>query len=92
MVVNEAVAAGLAVVCSDVVGAAADLVVDGENGRIFASRDLSQLKNCLLDVTDSPHIDAFKSASSDILAKWRKTSDPLEGLRRALRHCRVLDV
>jgi glycosyltransferase involved in cell wall biosynthesis len=90
LVVNEAAAAGLAIVASDVVGAVADLVVDHVNGRIFPSRDLAKLTECLLDVTDPDHIDAMKAASHDVIARWRRESDPVEGLRKALRSLKVL--
>ena len=47
VVVNEALAAGSPVVVTDQVGAAADLVVDGENGRIVAARDPAALAAAL---------------------------------------------
>ncbi|MDX6537407.1 MAG: hypothetical protein QOD37_1748, partial [Gaiellales bacterium] len=47
VVVNEALAAGSPVVVTDQVGAAADLVVDGENGRIVAARDPAALATAL---------------------------------------------
>lgn len=43
VVVNEALAAGSPVVVGDKVGAAEDLVVDGMNGRVFASGDADAL-------------------------------------------------
>ena len=47
VVVNEALAAGSPVVVSDAVGAAEDLVVDGVNGRLFASGDARALARAL---------------------------------------------
>jgi glycosyltransferase involved in cell wall biosynthesis len=84
LVINEAVAAGLAVVSSNVVGAAAELVRDGSNGRLFPPGDLPALTAALLDVTDDAKIDAMKAASAGALADWRKRADPVNGLRNAL--------
>ena len=84
LVVNEAAAAGLALVCSDVVGAAAELVVDGRNGFTFPAGDLDALAAALLRVTAADAVDAFKSASAGVLAEWRRRADPVDGLRRAL--------
>lgn len=47
VVVNEALAAGSPVIVTDQVGAAADLVVDGENGRIVPARDPASLAAAL---------------------------------------------
>jgi glycosyltransferase involved in cell wall biosynthesis len=84
VVVTEAAAAGLALVASSVVGAAADVVDDGVNGRIFQRGDVNHLTGCLLDVTDPSRIDRMKAASRGVLARWRSASDPVRGLRNAL--------
>lgn len=84
LVVNEAAAAGMAIVASNVVGAAAELVRDGVNGRLFAPDRLDQLVECLLDVTSNDRIDAMRSASLDVLSEWRRIGDPVNGLRKAL--------
>lgn len=84
LVINEAAAAGIAIVSSHVVGAAAELVRDGVNGRLFQAGDLPSLTEALLDTTDPDKIDACKSASAGILADWRKRGDPVNGLRQAL--------
>jgi glycosyltransferase involved in cell wall biosynthesis len=84
VVINEAAAAGLAIIASDVVGAAAELVHDGVNGHLFHVGDLADLTRCLFDVTDPNKIDAMKSASATVLADWRKRADPVQGLRDAL--------
>lgn len=90
VVVNEAVAAGLAVVASDAVGAAAELVRDGVNGRVFPSGDLAALVECLRDVTAPGRCDTLKSASPAVLADWRRRGDPIRGLRTALATVGVL--
>jgi glycosyltransferase involved in cell wall biosynthesis len=47
LVVNEAMACGLPVICSDVAGCAADLVEDEHNGRIVAVGDIKQLASAM---------------------------------------------
>jgi glycosyltransferase involved in cell wall biosynthesis len=84
VVVTEAAAAGLAVIASSVVGAAADVVEEGVNGRIFRRGDKEHLVECLLDLTDPHRTDAAKAASQRVLARWRSKCDPVQGLRRAL--------
>lgn len=74
----------LAIVASSVVGAAAELVQDGVNGKIFPAGDGSRLAAALLEVTTSNRIDALKAASPRLLEAWRRQADPLDGLRRAL--------
>lgn len=83
VVVTEA-AVRLALVASSVVGAAADVLRDGVNGRVFENRSLPSLIEALREVTDDTRIDAFKAASPRVLAEWRKHSDPVAGLRAAL--------
>jgi glycosyltransferase involved in cell wall biosynthesis len=53
VVVNQAIAAGLPVVCSNAVGAAKDLVTDGWNGYVFSAGNLEALKNSLRDLVQS---------------------------------------
>ena len=84
LVLNEAAAAGLALVSSDVVGAAAELVQEGINGRTFAAGDLAALKSALLEVTDPATLNRMKESSRTICAHWRRMADPIVGLRNAL--------
>ncbi len=84
LVVNEALAAGLAVVSAETVGAAVDLVRDGVNGRTFARNDEAGLIECLLDVTQADRLATMRAASSKVLAEWRRKADAVEGLRDAL--------
>ena len=85
VVVNEATAAGLAVVCSDVVGSGAELVRDGVNGQTFAAGDLEGLKTALLIATDMAKIDDMKRLSPSVLGDWRRKADPVAGLATAVR-------
>ncbi|HTL27797.1 MAG TPA: glycosyltransferase family 4 protein [Tepidisphaeraceae bacterium] len=85
LVINEAAAAGLAIVSSSVVGAVPELVQDGVNGRLFEPGDLESLKRALLDTTMSGKLEQYKSASSIVLENWRKVSDPVNGLKQALK-------
>lgn len=84
LVVNEAAAAGLAIVASDVVGAAAELVRDGMNGFIFSAGDLAALRAALHSATDASRVDALKGGSADVLADWRRRADPVRGFQRAI--------
>jgi glycosyltransferase involved in cell wall biosynthesis len=90
LVINEAAAAGLAIIASDVVGAAPELVRDGVNGRVFPAGDLTRLAASLKEVTDPARIDAMKAASPEVLHDWRGRADPIEGLRKALGYCGLI--
>jgi glycosyltransferase involved in cell wall biosynthesis len=84
VVVNEAVAAGLAVVASEAVGAAAELVRDGINGRVFPVGDVAALRECLGDVTSPGRCEQMKAAAAAVLGDWRRRADPVAGLAAAL--------
>ena len=90
LVVNEAAAAGLAIIATDKVGAAAELVRDQVNGFIFQAGNLQKLTERLLEVSDESQIEKFKGNSAGVLDDWRKTADPVNGLRAALLSCGVL--
>lgn len=47
VVINQAVSAGMAVIASDAVGAAADLVTDGGNGLVFPNQDEDALLSAM---------------------------------------------
>lgn len=90
VVVQEALAAGLAVIASDVVGAAHELVEDGVNGRIFPVGNLDELIGAVRQVTASDAIHAMKENSRGILARYREAVDPVVEVRRALADVGVL--
>jgi glycosyltransferase involved in cell wall biosynthesis len=90
LVVNEAAAAGLAIVCSNVVGAAAELVRDGVNGRLFPRGDLQSLIAAVRDVTVEETLRQMRAASTSVLAHWRERGDPVAGFTKAMQACGVL--
>jgi glycosyltransferase involved in cell wall biosynthesis len=75
VVVNQALGAGLPIICSDQVGAGYDLVQFGRNGlRVpFKEEALASAMQFFLD--DPGAIDAFGSASRDLAPAWT----PAEG-------------
>ncbi|MBY0311421.1 MAG: glycosyltransferase family 4 protein [Phycisphaerales bacterium] len=85
LVVNEAAAAGLALVTSDRVGASYELLGQGENGFMVPAQSPEVLLAAMRDVTDPVRLEGFKSASVTRLAEWRTRCDPIMGLRKALR-------
>lgn len=84
VVIDEAVAAGLAVVATEVTGAAVELVRHGVNGMIVPPRRVDMLAAALRSVTDDATCKAMQQASADILKQWRIAADPVDGLRQAL--------
>jgi glycosyltransferase involved in cell wall biosynthesis len=90
LVVQEAMAAGLPVVSSDVPGATHELVTDGVSGRVFPAGDGDALRRALLDVTSPERIDAYKQQASEALQRYRENVDPVGEIRRALGDAGVL--
>jgi glycosyltransferase involved in cell wall biosynthesis len=72
LVVNEAAASGLPILCSNTVGAAAELVKNGLNGFTFQPLDGDAITEALLNThqlgTDS--LAAMGKASQEIVAQW----------------------
>jgi glycosyltransferase involved in cell wall biosynthesis len=91
MVVIEAAAAGLAMVLSDVVGAAPELLQEDRNGFLAPAGSLSRLVEALRRVTDALHIDRLKAGSREVLRAWAARSDPVAGVRAALASCNLLN-
>jgi glycosyltransferase involved in cell wall biosynthesis len=71
LVVNEAMASGLPVLVSSRCGCAADLVQEGVNGFTFDPRDIEQLAELMLRVSDCQFpISDFGAASRRIISAW----------------------
>ncbi|MCO6047519.1 glycosyltransferase family 4 protein [Aeoliella sp. ICT_H6.2] len=90
VVMVEAAAAGLAIVCSDAVGAAPELVVEGENGANFAAGDLQSCIAAIRRVAAEQQIDSARSASAGVFTQWLQECSPIDGFRQAMQHCGVL--
>jgi glycosyltransferase involved in cell wall biosynthesis len=90
LVVQEAMAAGLVVVASDIVGAAHELVEDQVSGRIFPAGNLPQLIQAIRDVTAPAVLNRYKQRSQEAIVEYRKTVQPVSEIRRALRDAGVL--
>jgi len=84
LVINEVMCAGRAVVASDRVGAAADLVRPGENGALFQVNEAADLARALRDVLNDPQrLVAMGRRSLEIVERWSFAED-IAGLRGAL--------
>lgn len=89
LVVLEAAAAGMALVCSTVVGAAADLLEDGVNGRFVPPGDARAVARALREITDPATLERMRAASRELSLRFRTEADPIRGLRSALAACGV---
>jgi glycosyltransferase involved in cell wall biosynthesis len=72
VVVNQAIGAGLPVICSDGVGAGHDLIKPGENGDIFPNGNLEKLTAILINYLR--HSDKIKLASLESIQKATELS------------------
>lgn len=90
LVILEAAAAGLAIITTTAVGAAAEFAQDGVNGRLVRPNDRRALAEAILHVTDESRIDAMKAASKQVSRHFRETHDPVRGLAGALRQLGLL--
>lgn len=84
LTVNEAMATGTAIIASERVGAAADLVREGENGHVVPTANIAALADALCRVlADRERCRAMGQRGREIIARWSFRQD-VEGLRRAL--------
>jgi glycosyltransferase involved in cell wall biosynthesis len=90
LVVNEAIAAGLAVVASNVIGAAVELVRHGTNGLLVQPRNVESLTDALLRITTPTATEAMRAQAPAILKQWRTAADPVAGVRQALKYFKVI--
>ncbi len=84
LVINEAVASGLAVISTSVVGAAIELVRHGTNGLLVQPGSAAALASAILEMTSNNNFLTMRDRSADILEMWRRAADPVDGLRNAL--------
>jgi glycosyltransferase involved in cell wall biosynthesis len=89
LVVNEAMNAGTAVIVSDQVGAAADLVADGKNGYVVSTGDVNTLTDRLRRLaSDSALVRSMGEQSLRRISRWSLEAD-VKGFLEALRGCGV---
>ncbi|MGB3649802.1 MAG: glycosyltransferase family 4 protein [Rivularia sp. (in: cyanobacteria)] len=84
LVLNEAMAAGLPIICSDAAGAAPDLVVNGENGYLVPVGDVNKLSEALqILIEDESLRKKMGSHSQEIIANYTPQKMAL-GLKEAI--------
>lgn len=73
---NEAMAAGLAIIASNGCGGALDLIKDGINGFVFKQKDINSLNNALSYLTDNnKELKRMGTASQKIIKKYSYNFD-----------------
>jgi glycosyltransferase involved in cell wall biosynthesis len=86
LIVNEVMNAARAVIVSDDVGAAPDLIEDGVNGCVYQVGDVDALAGALRRVLDTPgKAAAMGQRAYERIQSWSFEED-VRGLRRALEH------
>jgi len=84
LVVNEAMNAGRAVIASDQVGSARDLIQHGKNGFVFEAGDIQALSRSLIETLNDPvRCRDMGFASLKIISNWGLKED-IEGLKKAV--------
>ena len=84
LVVNEAMNCGPALIVTDRVGSAADLVRDGVNGLIVKAKDVNDMTEALRRLLADPEATrAMGQAGLEMIRDWNFAAD-LRGLRQAL--------
>lgn len=82
--VNEAMACGLPVIVSDLVGSAADLVREGENGHVYRGGDVGDLCRVLKKFLEHPDPqERMGNQSLKIIREWDYERN-IDGLKRVL--------
>ncbi len=85
VVVNEAMTSGLPLILSDRVGAGADLLVEGRNGRSFPAGDAAALALAIAELSADPIARRRMGRESErIVADWGYEPS-VEGFERAVR-------
>ncbi len=89
LVINEAMCAGLPIVASEEIGAAADLIRPGYNGEVFAAGDVNALVHVLGRLLRDPALMAqMGRRSREIIQRW-SYEESVAGITAALRATRL---
>ena len=89
LVVNEAMACGLPVIATEVAGCTADLVQDGQNGRVVPAGDVGTLSAAMRDLAaDGTLRNSMKIRSTERIATYT-AGTWAEGFARAVTACEL---
>ena len=83
LVINEAVAAGLPIISTDVVGAANELIEPGVNGLLIKPNDVGQLTDAILKITEGDTAQRMGQQAANVLKRWQEKADPVMGIVNA---------
>lgn len=83
LVINEAMNAGCAIITTDQVGSAVDLVRDGENGFVLQANSVAALQSALASCLAHERFESMGKRSLEIIKTWG-IKENVEGLRQAL--------
>lgn len=86
LVINEAAAADMAIVATDVIGAVSDLVRHGINGILIRPKSIDAMADAIVDVARPGVADRMRGNAGRILEEWRTSADPIDGFRKAIDH------
>jgi glycosyltransferase involved in cell wall biosynthesis len=86
LVINEAIACGLPIVTTSVVGAAVELVRHRHNGLIVPPRNVAALADAISEITQEDRYLAMRRRCASVLEDWRRSADPIDGFHEALRY------
>lgn len=86
LIVNEAMAAGCAVIASDDVGSSVDLISSGQEGVVYPAGDVPALTAALATVFASPETPAFMGEAARKRVETWGFEEDVRGLRAALAH------
>lgn len=86
LVINEAVASDLAVLATDVTGAALDLVRHNVNGLLTVPGSIESMAAAMRATTKGDTCARLRANAARSLADWRIAADPVAGLRAATEH------
>ena len=86
LVVNEAMASGLPVICSKYAGCAPDLIVEGRNGWIIDPLDRAEVVDKLREAWDARHQIQAMGRESRLLISPINITSMAEGFRKAVRY------
>lgn len=83
LVINEAMNAGCAIISTDQVGSAVDLVEHGKNGYVLKAGDIPALTDALNSCLDQERLSAMQAESLKRIEHWG-IRENVQGLRAAL--------